>query len=103
MCRFISQCWGCSLSGNRGSARRIRAIASGHPAALRRDGLCTEKVAADKRREVRTTAASLIPVLCAAQAVRGDRITVRVVTPCAGCTVLPPMSADPDGPDSNTA
>jgi hypothetical protein len=36
-------------------------------------------------------------------AVRGANTTVRVVTPCAGWTVMPPMSAEPDGPDNNTA
>jgi hypothetical protein len=33
----------------------------------------------------------------------GERIAVRVVMLWAGWTVLPPMSADPDGPDSSTA
>jgi hypothetical protein len=34
--------------------------------------------------------------------IRGQKITVRVMTPCAGCTTRPPMSPDPDGPVINT-
>jgi len=45
----------------------------------------------------------LIAVVICVVPSRGDSTTVRVVTPCAGWTVTPPMSAEPDGPDSSTA